>query len=64
LLREGWSRDANGREPKSSMGQVVNFKLGSFYVIKEMHRLNTRPCLKKKTQPSREVLMKEKAQYE
>ena len=31
---------ANGREPKSCFGQVFNFKLDSFALLKEVHGAN------------------------
>jgi hypothetical protein len=32
------------------LGQVFHFKLGCFYVVKEVHDANECPCLKLKTQ--------------
>ncbi len=49
------SSKANGRKPKSCLGRVVRFKLGSFSIIKEVSRANVRPC--------GEVLRKGKTQY-
>jgi hypothetical protein len=42
---------ANGREPKSCLGQLFNFKLGSFAVWEDVRDANARPHLKLKTQP-------------
>jgi hypothetical protein len=44
------SAKASGRVPKSCLGWVFHFKLGSFSVTKEVDGANARPCLKLKTQ--------------
>ncbi len=40
---------ANGREPKSCLGQVFRFKLVRFAVVKEVRNVNMHQCLKLKT---------------
>jgi len=45
------SAAANGREPKSCLGHVFNFKIGHFPVMKEVHGANARPYLKLKIWP-------------
>ncbi len=42
---------SNGREPKSCLGRVFNFKLGRFAMLAVAWRMQAHPCLELKTRP-------------
>ncbi len=42
---------ANEGKPKSCLGQVFHFKLGSFALLAELHGADARPYIKLKTRP-------------
>ncbi len=45
------SAKANGREPKSCLCQVFNFKLGCFVMYATARHIQPRPSLELKTRP-------------
>jgi hypothetical protein len=45
------SAKANGRESRSSLGRVINFKLGRFVTYAIVRHIQTRPRPEFKTQP-------------
>jgi hypothetical protein len=50
LMHSG-SVKANGREPKTCLGRVCNYKLGRFNYLNVFVYMNARPHLQLKTQP-------------
>jgi hypothetical protein len=51
IPRGGGSTKANGREPKSCLSRVFNFKLGCIVMYTIAQHIQARPSLELKTRP-------------